>query len=308
MSAATVSPFCVNADARVQTTIAPVGRFSLAESIGFGFGQRDATPGEAVMRLGFVLDGYQQQVGAAIEELPSGELSVAVTGSDDLEAVRRHVARVLSVDIDATGWDELGTRDELIGRLQAARPGLRPPLFYSAYEAAAWSVLSARRPHAQMAALRDRLSAEHGTVIEVAGKPLPVMPTPAQLLEVRSFPGLPEIKLRRLHGVAEAALEGRLDTETLRSLAPADAEAELQKLDGIGPFYSSLVTVRTLGHTDVLPPHGEPKALEIAGELFGAGHPLTAAEYEQAASAWIPWRTWATVTIRAAGPELIAST
>ena len=56
----------------------------------------------------------------------------------------------------------------VIGRLHAAAPGLRPPLFYSPYEAAMWSVLSARRPAAQMAVVRDRFSRAHGRVFNLA--------------------------------------------------------------------------------------------------------------------------------------------
>lgn len=285
--------------------IVPRGRFSLAQSIGFGFGQRDASS-EPVMRLGFVLDGYASAVGVALRQLDTGELDCVVTGSDDIAAVQAHVQRVLSLDVDATGWDELGQHDSLVGALQAAKPGLRPPLFYSAYEALAWSVLSARRPQKQMAAVRDRLATEHGTVIEVAGEPMAVMPLPEQLLAVETFPGLDEMKMQRLHGVAQAALDGHLDTQTLRELEPAEAMQQVQQLKGIGPFYATLVVVRTLGHTDVVAT-GEPRLLKLAGELTGKGRPLTDQELVDLAEPWRPWRTWATVAIRAAGASVVST-
>jgi 3-methyladenine DNA glycosylase/8-oxoguanine DNA glycosylase len=56
----------------------------------------------------------------------------------------------------------VGRRDPVIGRLQEAAPGLRPMLFYSPYEAAAWAILSARRPQRQMAEVRQRLSEDTG--------------------------------------------------------------------------------------------------------------------------------------------------
>lgn len=292
----TAEPIC-------EFSIAPRGRFSLSESIDFGFAQRDATQ-ETVMRLGFVLDGYQTQVGVAVTQTDSGDVRGLVTGSTDVAAVERHVARVLSLDVDAAGWDELGEKDGTIGALQAARPGLRPPLFYSVYEALLWSVLSARRPQKQMAVLRDRLALEHGAAFEVANQRLAVMPTPEQLLKVAEFPGLPDVKLRRMHAIAQAALDGQLDTQTLREMDPDVAMEFVQQFEGIGPFYSMLVTVRTLGHTDVLA-MGEKRLLTIAGELMGAGRPLTDAEFAKAAEAWKPWRTWATVAFRAAGPRLL---
>jgi DNA-3-methyladenine glycosylase II len=67
---------------------------------------------------------------------------------------------------------------------------------------------------------------------------------------MESMPGLPAERIPRLHAVAEAAQRGRLDAEHLRVMAPEDAQAELQQLPGIGPFYSSLIVIRGCGHAD----------------------------------------------------------
>ena len=83
------------------------------------------------------------------------------------------------------------------------------------------------------------------------------------------------------------------------------AEAELQLLRGIGPFYSSLITIRACGFTDVLP-IGEGHVLGIVGELYGLGHPATDEEFAEIAQAWRPWRTWVTVLMRAAGTRVLA--
>ena len=64
---------------------------------------------------------------------------VAGAGRDDLEA---QVTRILSLDHDATGWAELGERDSVLGEVQRARPGLRPVLFGTPWEAAVWSILT----------------------------------------------------------------------------------------------------------------------------------------------------------------------
>lgn len=144
----------------------------------------------------------------------------------------------------------------------------------------------------------------YGTVLEVAGRDVPVLPGPDRLLAVRDLPSLPKVKLRRLHGVAAAALRGELDTAGLRALPAAEAARRLQLLEGIGPFYSELVTVRALGHTDVLPTC-EPRVLEVGGVLTGLGRPWEQSELVGAAEAWRPWRTWAVVALRAAGPRLL---
>lgn len=283
-------------------TIDPRGRFALAESIDFGFGARAAAPGETVLRLAFVVDGYRTQAGVAVTQAADGTVGLEVTGDADADAVVAQTARVLSLDVDAAGWDALADRDALIGRLQAVRPGLRPPLFHSAYEAAAWSILSARRPRAQMAVLRDRLSAAHGATFTVAGRDVHAFPTPAQLLDVASFPGLPEVKLQRLHALARSSADGDLDTAALATLTPAEATERLTRLAGIGPFYASLVVLRALGHTDV-PVSQEPRSLALLGALLDLGRSASSAEYDARAQAWRPWRTWAGVLVRAAGPR-----
>jgi len=234
---------------------------------------------------------------------PDGMVHLVVTGDADPDAVARQVARVLSLDHDARPFAALGERDPVLARLLAAAPGLRPPLFHSAYEALAWVVLSARRPGRQMQAVRRRLSQEHGTVLEVGGRPVPVFPTPRQLLCVNDVPGLTPEKVVRLHGIAEAALSGALDVDRLRGLDQAVAEQELQRLRGVGPFTASLVTVRALGHTDVLPPD-EPTGRAVVGELYRLGGPATSEQLAQIADAWRPYRTWALVLVRAAAPRL----
>ncbi len=260
------------------------------------------------MRLAFCVDGdaYRRQVGVAVTQDADGAVRGEVVGDADLDTVRAQVARVLSLDHDARAFVRIGERDPVMARLLAVAPGLRPPLFYSPYEAAIWSVLSARRPARQMAIVRDRLGADHGAVFDVAGERIAALPTPERMLGVDSFEGIPEPKLRRMHGVAEAARRGDLDVERLRALEPDEAMRGLQRLDGIGPFYSALIVIRALGHADVLP-ENEPQALALAGRLYGLGHDASSAEMREIAEPWRPFRTWATVLLRAAGPRLAST-
>ncbi len=278
--------------------IALRGTFDLAQSINFGFGGRDAGTGD-VMRLAFCLDGYAEQVAAGVTQPSPGALHVEVLGDADPRRVADHVARMLSADVDATGYDQLGERDPIVAAAQAARPGLRPPLFASAYEALLWSVLSARRPQRQMASVRDQLARAHGRTFTVGGTSLAAVPLPEQLLAVREFPQIPEMKLHRMHAIARAALDGALDTATLRDQDPDRTRAQLQAFEGIGPFYAELVLVRALGHTDVLAVH-EPMVRGAVAAALGEEDPLEPDRLTQVAEAWRPWRTWVSVALRAA--------
>lgn len=289
-------------------TLVPQGRFSLREAATFGFGQTvafgqrvrtsDADDFDGAMRMAFCLDGYREQVGVVVRQDDDG-VHVEVHGEPDPAALRAQVERVLSLDHDGRAFDALGVRDPVLGRLQAVAPGLRPPLFYSPYEAAAWSVLSARRPAGQMSEVRARLSAEYGRRFDLAGRTVAALPLPAALLAVTEFPGLPPEKIERLHGVAQAALDGVLDIERLRDLGPERAAAAVQQIKGIGPFYSTLITIRACGWADLLAPE-EKRSLAAIRRLYGFDHDPTADELTELAEGWRPFRTWATVLIRAA--------
>ena len=250
------------------------------------------------MRLAFVLDGYAAQAGVAVTQPAPDLVRFEVVGDVDPEQAAGQAARILSLDEDATGYDRMVDADPLLRGAYAVRPGLRPPLFASAYEALVWAVLSARRPIVTMREVRERLARAHGVVLEVAGEAVAALPTPDRLLEVTSFPGIPDVKLRRLHGIAVAALAGELDTETLRMGDVDEVGAALRRLEGIGPFYAELVTVRALGHTDVLPTT-EARVVAATAHRLGREQ-LSVTDFAEVAQAWRPWRTWACVALRAA--------
>ena len=283
-------------------TIVPEGPFSLREAATFGFGQRLDTSWDGVLRLAFCVDGYAEQAGVEVRHDDRG-VHCTVAGNAAIEAVRSQVARVLSLEHDGEAFARIGDRDPVIARLLAAAPGLRPPLFYSPYEAAAWAVLSVRRVPKQMDAVRRRLGEAHGATFDLAGERVAAFPTPDQLLVVDAFPGISADRLTRLHGVARAALDGLLDVSRIHKLGPEAAMADLQRINGIGPFYSALIVIRASGFADVLP-RDEAKALALVGELYGLGGPATAEQLTAIAEAWRPFRTWAVVLIRAAASRL----
>jgi DNA-3-methyladenine glycosylase II len=276
--------------------IEPRGDFSLREAALFGFGSRDERSFDGVLRLAFCLDGYGDHAGVELRQTGSGTVQGTIHGTADPAVVQAQVARVLSLDHDGAAFAEVGVRDPAIGLLQRTAPGLRPVLFHSPYEAAAWSVLSARRARAQAIVLRTRLSTMVGRRFTLAGVEQLAFPTPEALLTVHELPGLPAQRIGWLHGIARAALDGQLDADTLAAEDPDLAMARLRRLAGIGPFYAALVQVRSTGATDVLPVD-EPRVLAAAERLYGA--PMTQHDLERKAEAWRPWRTWACVLIRA---------
>ena len=293
-------------------TIEPSGPFSLEEAAMFGFGQWHDTRFDGTMRLAFCVDGYDAQVGVAITQDARGTVFGTVagmTGDPSATSVRAQVARVLSLDHDAIGYVAVGDRDPVIGRLLAAAPGLRPPLFYSPYEAALWAILSARRPSQTAEAWRRKLSGALGAGFDVAGSMMWSVPLPARIEAagadaVEAATGMDATRAQRIVAVAQAAIDGRLDAGALTTADVDSARATLRTIPGIGPFYADLVLIRGTGITDLLPTN-EPRMLALIGELYRLGGPATGAQADAIAETWSPWRTWVAVLVRAAGPRVL---
>jgi DNA-3-methyladenine glycosylase II len=261
------------------------------------------------MRLAFVADDLRHHAGVHLVQRPDGIITAAIGSEADPDAVLGQARRILSLDHPAAGWLAAGERDPVLGGLQRAHDWLRPVLFHSPYEAAAWSIISARRYRAQAAAVRTRICAATGATLTVAGEEIPAFPLPADLLAADTLPGMSEDRVARLHAVARAALDGQLDPVRLAAMDPEEALRDLCRLPGIGPFYATLILLRATGVTDVLT-FAEPRLPGYVGHFYGTGpEPVTAEELARIAENWRPFRTWGAVLIRAAGDRAgLAST
>ncbi len=287
-------------------TIQPDTPFSLAAADAFGFGPRTGRPKPAAdeMRLAFVTDDMYHHAGVHLVQRPDGTITVTVDTEADPEAVLCQVRRILSLDHEGAGWAEVGARDPVIGALQREHEGLRPVLFHSPYEAAAWSIISARRYRGQAAVIRERICAELGRTCTIAGEEVRAFPLPHRLLKADALPGVAPGRVEWLRDIARAALDGALDPRRLTSMEPEEALADLRELPGIGPTYATLVLLRATGATDVMT-FNEPRLPGYVAHFYGTGPgPASREDLTRISAGWRPFRTWAMVLIRVAGDRL----
>jgi DNA-3-methyladenine glycosylase II len=209
------------------------------------------------------------------------------------EAMQQHVQRLLSLDVDASGFANVIAADPVLGELIDPHHGIRPPLFWSPYEAAIWAVLSQRVRMSQGSKLKQRLATELGTTSSSGHTT--ATPSPAVLAELKHFDGINDIKLERLRAVANAALNGTLDPQRLRATSVSNALDELQTIDGIGPFSAELILVRGAGAPDVFPTN-EKRLHTIMNTLYGTA--ATSADLTEIASRWSPYRSWIAFHLR----------
>jgi DNA-3-methyladenine glycosylase II len=285
-------------------TIVPRGPFSLAAAERF-FGRWEGAAGtessagaDGPLRVAFLVDDWSGTVGLTVHQpMLDGPIEADVVAGTfaDADRVLAQLSRLFSLDHDASGYVRLGERDAVVGERQRQSGFLRPVLFHSPYEAACWTVLSARMHHTQARKIRAALSDR----LEVDGVGLDVFASPEQLLGRSEVAGLSAEKVTRLHGVARAALEGLLDRDRLLALGPEEGMARFQELRGIGPFSSALIALRGVGPTDGLAA-GEPRMRKAVASAYGRPElERDDAAFGALADTWRPFRTWASVLMRA---------
>jgi 3-methyladenine DNA glycosylase/8-oxoguanine DNA glycosylase len=277
--------------------ITPRGPFDLAHTAAFvhGFVPLGAPQaGGGSVRLGL----HDDETGDSLAfEATQSDGVVHVEYASDLpeERVREHVERILSLDIDASDWPDVGERDPVVGAAQRSRPGLRPVLFPTTFEAAVWALLSQRTSRTQAARIKAGLTIP----LELpGGPPVPAFPAPADIEKIESIKGVPAPKIPRLQGIAAAARVGDLDPRDLRALDPDQALRDLCELPGVGPFSAMLILIRGAGHPDVVA-LAEPRFRQALGRAYGK--PLEDdAEVVELAEAWRPYRSWVAFLLRSA--------
>jgi DNA-3-methyladenine glycosylase II len=294
-------------DAMQTFTLKPQGPFSLAASIRFleGFTPASYSGPSApdLLELAFPVEGSWQTAGVRVTETAAGVKAEIVSpedpGSELVAALRKQVQRILSLDVDGTDFPAVGERDPVAGDMQRRYPGLRPIGFWSPYEAAAWTIIGHRIRITQAAAIKARLAERLGEPVRFGDRVVPAFPAPQRLAELGTFPGLAGRKPEWLRSVAQAALDGQLDTARLRAMPHQDAMADLKQLPGIGDFSAGLILLRGASDPDAVP-GSEPRLARAVALAYGLPGPASPEQIRDISQNWKPYRTWVTVLMRTA--------
>jgi DNA-3-methyladenine glycosylase II len=248
------------------------------------------------LAIAFPVEGWQTSAAVTVKRTADGSITATVHGAGDhAEQAWRQVQTALSLDIDGTGFPDVGTRDPIVGRIQRELAWMRPINATSPYEAAVARVLGQRSSIAQQRRIRAHMAAERGDAIEVDGRTLDALPRPQVLLSIDKLPGVSAQKLATLHAIAEAALAGKLATPRLRDRPFPEVLAELRALRGVGEWTSQGIVLRGAGVVDEVPDDATTrKAVQHA---YGLAEPPTYAEVVARAEAWRPFRMWTVVLL-----------
>jgi len=275
----------------------PRGPFDLSYQRQFFGGWPAFETDPAAVAMAFPVEGWAESAVVVLRQPETGVITGTVYGvdEDNVQRAWEQALAILSLDVDGSGFPAVGQRDPVIDGLQRTHHFMRPTLFHSPYEAACNFVIGQRISIAQARSIRGRMAADSGEHITADGVELAAFPRPQQLLALQTVQGLPAEKLLRLHGIAQAALDGVLDRRRLRALPTETALAELTALRGVGAFSSQGILYRGAGVVDEIT--DDPVSKQAVQRLYGLDQPPDHAEVLSRAEAWRPFRMWCMVLL-----------
>ena len=276
--------------------LTPVGPFNLNVMNQYFGGWLSFSPDQSSIAMIFPIEEWRASTVVILHQDEMGNIIGEVYGAGkDTQIAWRQALAVLSLDNDATGWVEVGQRDPVIGNLQNSYQFIRPVLFHSPYEAAAAFVIGHRISIQQGRNIRMAMAQEIGEKLQVGETRWHAFPRPQSLLELSNFKGVNDVKIQRLRGVAQAALDGLLDRTYLRSISVGQALEKLRALDGIGEFFAQGILLRGAGLVDEVTDDDVTKeAVQLAYKLHQSPNQKTVLNI---AEIWRPYRMWATVLL-----------
>ncbi len=214
----------------------------------------------------------------------------------DVRALPGIIGRVRHLFDLASDTSAIGAqlaRDPSLAPLVAARPGLRVPGAWDAFELAVRAVLGQQVSVAAARQLLGKLTLAHGETLpdgEITAL-THLFPRPERLAEadIASL-GMPRARADALRGLAAAVAA---DPELLHGDGDLDAKlARLRALPGIGDWTAQYIALRALREPDAFPA-ADAGLLRALARTNGNGARPTARELLAHAERWRPWRAYA---------------
>jgi AraC family transcriptional regulator of adaptative response / DNA-3-methyladenine glycosylase II len=243
-------------------------------------------------------DAYRRTVVVAgdpgvLELFPGGEdhlvLRAHLPHWEELIHVVARARHIANLDLDLDEPERRLAADATVGPLLRARPGVRPPGTWDAFETGVRTIIGQQVTVAAANTIAGRLVERHGDRVHGLG-PLGLthtFPSPATLADADiTGLGLTQARTAAVRAFAQAVAAGavRLD----RSVSLETLVASLTALDGLGGWTAHYLALR-LGEPDACP----ITDLGLRRELARYG-PQPAISVGEVAAAWRPWRALAT--------------
>lgn len=215
----------------------------------------------------------------------------------ELFHVVRNARALLDADADPVAIVDTLSSDAALRRHVQARPGLRVPGAFDAFELAVRAVLGQQISVAAARTLAARIVTHWGEPVADPCDDLShLFPSAAVLAEAPLEKiGLPTRRASALRALARCFANGMIDLDA----EPQAVRAQLVSLPGIGEWTAHYISMRALRDPDAL-----PAGDLVLRKMLGNGVPLTARQVEQHSQRWRPWRAYALIHLWAAATDI----
>lgn len=210
-----------------------------------------------------------------------------------LPAIVSRVRRLFDLGADIETIDLHLSRDPLLARLVAQRPGLRAPGGWDGFELAVRAILGQQISVSAARRLAGQLVALHGKPVSKDHVDHPnlshVFPTAKDIAKADSIGlGMPVARQSSLKALAKAVAA---DPNLFRPFGTIEeAITQLRSIPGIGEWTAQYIALRALRETDAFPA-SDVGLLRGAAKIVGIR--ATTASLLNRAESWRPWRAYA---------------
>jgi DNA-3-methyladenine glycosylase II len=225
-----------------------------------------------------------------------GEDRVKVRVQGSTKTARPYIAaivvRMFGMRLDLSGFYTLAGQDPDLSRLAGKFPGLKPPRFPTAFEAAVNGIACQQLSLNVGILILNRLSRACAPSLETSTGLRHAFPRPQDCLKL-SVADLRELgfstkKAGFLLGLANAIVAGELDLEGLAALKRQEAIERLTRLKGIGRWTAEYILLRGFGDLSGFPGDDVGGRNKLRTWL-GIDRPLSYEDVEQVTLKWRPY-------------------
>lgn len=270
----------------------PTGPFDLLFQNQFFNGWPVLGDGQTII-MAFPVEGWQSSAAVALSQSDKDPVDLTVYSDGGSEVARNQALAAMSLDEDGGGWPAVGERDSTLKELQTKYHFMRPSLFNSPYEAAVHFIIGHRISMVRGRKIRENMAKDLGQKFTIEGHDYYCFPEPQELLKLSEYSDLSQTKVDRLHAVADAALEGWLTRAELKKLSEQEVLTKLERLPGVGQFFSQGILNRGVGGADGFT-HDDLTYHAIALR-YDLGKDPSKDQVLEIAEKWRPYRMWAVV-------------